>query len=156
MVNDGSTDGTQEILATIQDPRLKILTVENGGVSKARNFGIANSSGKFLTFIDADDLWTKEKLASQVAALKKSPEVGVVYSWTLTMSEDGKQFHPGKFSSFEGNVYPKLLLGNFIASGSNLMVRREAADSVEGFDPTLTGAEDWDYCYVWLKSGHSR
>ncbi|MGB3300613.1 MAG: glycosyltransferase family 2 protein [Phormidesmis sp.] len=69
-----------------------------------------------------------------------------LYSWTLTMSEDGKQFYPGKSPSFAGNVYRDLLLSNFIASGSNVMVRRAAVESVGPFDSTVNGVEDWDYC----------
>ncbi|MGB3299731.1 MAG: glycosyltransferase family 2 protein, partial [Phormidesmis sp.] len=137
VVNDGSTDRTVDILNTVDDVRLKTLSVVNGGVSAARNLGIVHSSGQFISFIDADDLWTADKLASQVAALKETSEAGVAYSWTLTMSEDGKQFYPGKSPSFEGNVYRDLLVSNFIASGSNVMVRRAAVESVGPFDSTV-------------------
>jgi len=148
VINDGSTDRTLEPLATVEDPRLKVFSYENGGLPVARNRGIARSTGEFITFIDADDLWTPDKLELQLAALQQHPEAGVAYSWTLVMDEKGEGFYPGKSVSFEGNVYPQLLLSNFIASGSNVMLRREAITSVGEFDPTLRSCEDWDY---WLR-----
>jgi GT2 family glycosyltransferase len=148
VINDGSTDRTLERLATVEDPRLKVFSYENGGLPVARNRGIARAMGEFITFIDADDLWTPDKLELQLAALQQHPEAGVAYSWTLVMDEKGESFYPGKSVSFEGNVYPQLLLSNFIASGSNVMLRREAITSVGEFDPTLRSCEDWDY---WLR-----
>jgi GT2 family glycosyltransferase len=148
VINDGSTDRTLELLATVEDPRLKVFSYENGGLPVARNRGIARAMGEFITFIDADDLWTPDKLELQLAALQQHPEAGVAYSWTLVMDEKGEGFYPGKSVSFEGNVYPQLLLSNFIASGSNVMLRREAIASVGEFDPTLRSCEDWDY---WLR-----
>jgi GT2 family glycosyltransferase len=148
VINDGSTDRTLELLATVEDPRLKVFSYENGGLPVARNRGIARAMGEFITFIDADDLWTPDKLELQLAALQQHPEAGVAYSWTLVMDEKGEGFYPGKSVSFEGNVYPQLLLSNFIASGSNVMLRREAITSVGEFDPTLRSCEDWDY---WLR-----
>ena len=148
VINDGSTDRTLEPLATVEDPRLKVFSYENGGLPVARNRGIARSTGEFITFIDADDLWTPDKLELQLAALQQHPEAVVAYSWTLVMDEKGEGFYPGKSVSFEGNVYPQLLLSNFIASGSNVMLRREAIASVGEFDPTLRSCEDWDY---WLR-----
>jgi GT2 family glycosyltransferase len=148
VINDGSTDRTLERLATVEDPRLKVFSYENGGLPVARNRGIARAMGEFITFIDADDLWTPDKLELQLAALQQHPEAGVAYSWTLVMDEKGEGFYPGKSVSFEGNVYSQLLLSNFIASGSNVMLRKEAIASVGEFDPTLRSCEDWDY---WLR-----
>jgi glycosyltransferase involved in cell wall biosynthesis len=148
VINDGSTDRTVELLSTVQDPRLKIFSYENGGLPVARNRGIERSTGKFITFIDGDDLWTPDKLELQLAALQQHPEAGVAYSWTLVMDEKGESFHPGTSVSFDGNVYPQLLLYNFIASGSNVMLRREVIEAVGEFDPTLKSCEDWDY---WLR-----
>lgn len=145
VINDGSNDRTLELLATVEDPRLKVFSYNNGGLPVARNRGIAQATGKFITFIDADDLWTPDKLELQLAALQQHPNAGVAYSWTYNMGEKGDFFHPGKSVSFEGNVYPKLLLANFIASGSNVLVRKQAIESVGEFDPTLKSCEDWDF-----------
>jgi glycosyltransferase involved in cell wall biosynthesis len=148
VINDGSTDQTLELLSTIKDPRLRVFSYSNGGLPTARNRGISHTTGDFITFLDADDLWTPDKLELQLAALKHHPEAGVAYSWTYYMDEQGKSVHVGSPVFFEGNVYAKLLIGNFLDSGSNPLIRREAIESVGEFDPTLKSCEDWEY---WLR-----
>ncbi len=85
VINDGSKDRTLDLLQTIKDERLKIFSYENGGVAIARNRGLSHATGDFIAFIDADDLWTPDKLELQLAALQKHPEAGVAYSWTYFM-----------------------------------------------------------------------
>lgn len=151
VINDGSKDRTLEIVQSIKDERLKVFSYENGGVSLARNRGISHSTGEFVAFLDADDLWTPDKLELQLAALKQHPEAGVAYSWTCFMDVDQQgaaSFHPSPPYAFAGNVYNKLLVSDFIHSGSNTLIRREAIDSVGGFDPACAGCADWDY---WLR-----
>ncbi len=145
VVNDGSTDKTLELLSKIEEPRLRVFSYENGGLPVARNRGIAHAVGEYITFIDADDLWTPDKLELQLAALQQSPESGVAYSWTAFIDEKGKFLYAGKPPYFEGNVYPQLLVVNFVASGSNILVRRKFIEFVGSFDPSLKSAEDWDY-----------
>lgn len=148
VINDGSTDQTLDLLKTIEEPRLKIFSHDNAGLPVARNRGIAHATGEFITFIDADDLWTPDKLELQLIALKKQPKAGVAYSWTNFLDEDGEFFHEGDPIWFEGDVYAHLLVWNFIASGSNPLIRREAIESIGEFDPTLRSCEDWDF---WLR-----
>jgi glycosyltransferase involved in cell wall biosynthesis len=147
VINDGSKDETIKKLNTIKDERLKIFSYENGGLPTARNRGISHATGEFISFIDADDLWTPDKLELQLAALEKHPETGVAYSWTICMIETEKSVSFVKSASifFEGNVYNKLLLENFIGSGSNILVRRQAIESTGEFEPTLKSCEDWDF-----------
>lgn len=152
VINDGSIDRTQEIVESIEDERVKIFYYENGGVCAARDRGICHAMGEFIAFLDADDLWTPDKLELQLAALKQHPEAGVAYSWTsfMDVNERGEasSFHPSDPYAFEGNVYEKLLVQDFIHSGSNTLIRRQAIASVGGFDPTCAGCADWDY---WLR-----
>jgi|SRR5919199_1486969 glycosyltransferase involved in cell wall biosynthesis len=148
VINDGSTDQTLELLNTIKDPRLQVFSYSNGGLPTARNRGISHATGEFITFLDADDLWAPDKLELQLAALQQHPEAGVAYSWTYYMDEQGESVHIGAPVFFEGNVYSKLLVGNFLDSGSNPLIRRRAIESVGEFDPTLKSCEDWEY---WLR-----
>ena len=147
LINDGSTDRTLELLQKIEDDRLKIFSYENGGLSVARNRGIANATGEFISFIDADDLWTPDKLELQLGALKSNPQAGVAYSWTYYFSHDPqKDSYLGNSVNFSGDVFTQLLLKNFMASsGSNPLIRRKAIESVGGFDPALNFCEDWDF-----------
>lgn len=67
LVDDGSTDGTREYLETINNPRIRVIFLkENIGAAKARNKGVAEAKGKYVSFMDADDLWVPEKLEKQV------------------------------------------------------------------------------------------
>jgi glycosyltransferase involved in cell wall biosynthesis len=145
VINDGSTDSTLEVLSRIQDPRLAVFTFPNGGVAESRNRGIQKSRGRFLTFLDSDDLWTPEKLADQWAALQSHPEAAVAYSWNDYIHENGKFFHHGWHPEFTGDVYAALFQKCFVENGSNIMVRRESVDAVGEFDPTLVPTEDWDF-----------
>ncbi|WP_414754035.1 glycosyltransferase family 2 protein [Anabaena sp. CCY 9910] len=148
IINDGSTDRTLELIQNIQDERLKIFSYENGGLPVARNRGISLASGEFIAFLDADDLWTPDKLELQLTALQQNPEAGVAYSWTYFMDEQGKSSIPGVSLFFEGDVQANLLVNNFLASGSNPLVRKQAIESVGEFDSNYTACEDWDY---WLR-----
>ncbi|WP_008317316.1 glycosyltransferase family 2 protein [Leptolyngbya sp. PCC 6406] len=145
VINDGSTDGTLEVLSHIQDPRLAVFTFPNGGVAVSRNRGIQKSSGRFLTFLDSDDLWTPEKLTEQWATLNNHPEAAVAYSWNDYIDETGKFLHHGWHPNFTGDVYEALFQRCFIENGSNIMVRRDAVEIVGEFDPTVVPAEDWDF-----------
>jgi glycosyltransferase involved in cell wall biosynthesis len=152
IINDGSKDKTVELVQSIQDESLQIFSYENGGVALARNRGFSHATGEFIAFLDADDLWTADKLQLQLTALEQNPKAGVAYSWTCFMDvdEDGKPFSflPSPKYSFAGNVYEKLLVSDFIHSSSNTLIRREAIESTGEFDPTLKSCEDWDY---WLR-----
>jgi glycosyltransferase involved in cell wall biosynthesis len=150
VIDDGSSDRTVELLGTVDDQRLKVYSYENGGLPTARNRGIARATGEYISFIDADDLWTKDKLAKQLLALQKNPQAGVAYSWVTCMVEDPQNpgdvtFVADNKSNSTGNIYPDLLLGNFIGNGSNILARTEAIESVGEFEPTLKSCEDWDY-----------
>jgi glycosyltransferase involved in cell wall biosynthesis len=145
VINDGSTDDTVDVVCQIDDPRITILSFENGGLPETRNRGIRNSSGEFITFIDADDLWTPDKVEDQVNALRNNPDAGVAYSWTTFIDKSSQPLYAGEPFPHQGNVYPQLLIRNFIASGSNIMIRRSVVAEIGEYDATLKSAEDWDY-----------
>ncbi len=148
VINDGSKDRTLELLHNIADERLKIFSYENGGLPVARNRGISHATGEFIAFLDADDLWTPDKLEAQLEALQQQKEAGVAYSWTYFMDNQGKTLSPGEHIFLEGNVYADLLVNNFVASGSNPLIRKQAIESIGGFDSAFPHCADWEY---WLR-----
>lgn len=152
IVNDGSKDKTLEIVASIEDERIKVFSYQNSGLSTARNRGISKANGEYIALLDADDFWTPDKLELQLLALSDRPQAGVAYSWTYFMDVDEQGqvafLHPSNPYNFAGNVYEKLLISDFIHSGSNTLILKQAIDSVGEFDPTLKSCEDWDY---WLR-----
>jgi glycosyltransferase involved in cell wall biosynthesis len=148
IINDGSNDRTLNLLDIVEDSRLKVFSYKNGGLSVARNRGISRATGDYIAFLDADDLWTPDKLELQLQALQQNPKAGLAYSWTYFMDEQKQTVHLDRPLYFEGNVHADLLVWNFLAHGSNPLIRKEVIDSVGNFNPDVSGAADWDY---WLR-----
>ena len=145
VVDDGSQDRTIEVIKNLAEPRLKLFAYQNGGVATARNRGISHAAGEFISFLDADDLWTPDKLKSQIEALKRSPKAKVAYSWTNFISAQGKFLFSGPRFFFQGNVYPQLLQTNFLLNASNILIHRDVLEKVAGFNPQLAYTADWDF-----------
>ena len=148
VINDGSLDLTLNVIYTIQDSRLKVFSYEKSGVSISRNRGIERASGQFISFLDADDIWTPEKLEKQLKALQANPQASVAYSWVDYIDENGEFFRHGNHISINGNAYEKMLIQNVLENGSNPLIRRQALINVGNFDISLKFAEDWD---MWLR-----
>ncbi|WGV27766.1 glycosyltransferase [Halotia branconii] len=148
IINDGSQDSTLDIISQIQDSRIKIFSFENAGGNVSRNRGLHQSVGEFVSFLDADDLWTSDKLASQLQALQENIDAKVAYSWTDYIDENGDFLYSGTHDTFNGDVYEKLLVNNFLENGSNPLIYREALIKLNGFDESLKAAQDWD---MWLR-----
>ena len=158
LINDGSTDDLMEVLKNFKDSRLQILHYENGGLTAARNRGIDRASGDYLIFLDADDLWSSDKLKSHVEALdnaqKTDPKAGVVYSWSYFLDSETGACYVNHPKPYEGNVLSKVLERNFLESGSNPMITREAINSVGYFNNDFLGVSDWDYWIRLAKQWH--
>ena len=144
VIDDGSQDSTVEIVSAFSDPRLRLFSYPNAGVSASRNRGLAQANSEFISFLDADDLWTPDKLEAQLRALEANPQAAVAYSWTDYIDESGQFLFPGNHPTATGDVYSELLINDFLENGSNPLIRREALIKVGGFDESLCGPEDWE------------
>ncbi|MCL4553149.1 MAG: glycosyltransferase [Candidatus Marsarchaeota archaeon] len=144
VVNDGSSDRTEDILKGYGD-RIRYVYQDNGGVSAARNRGLAMAKGELIAFLDHDDLWLPEKLERQVHALESRPEVSLVYSDCYIVDEGGSI--TGKYSDhvkpFRGTVFRELFICNFIPF-LTVLARKTALDSVGDFKVGWGIAEDYD------------
>ncbi len=147
VINASSTDTTLEVISQIIDSRIKVFSYPQANVAVNRNRGFKHAIGDFISFLDADDLWTRNKLEAQYKALVKT-DAAVAYSWTNCIDESGKFLRKCSYVNWTGDVYAKFLLDDFIGSGSNVMIRRQAFTEVNGFDETLTNAQDTD---LWLR-----
>lgn len=145
VIDDGSTDRTRERVEAIDDARVAVHTYPNAGLSEARNRGIRRARGDLISFIDADDLWTRDKLESQLQALQRNPDLSIAYSWTMFIDERSRYLFAKAPCFFEGDVYRDLLTNNFIAGGSNVLARMSCIESVGFFNTNLKGSEDWEY-----------
>ena len=151
VVNDGSSDETEQWVAQLVDPRVKLISQKNQGLAAARNTGIDHAKGEYLAFLDADDLWESTKLEKQVRCLEENPEVGLVYTWSALINEQGILTGRVFKSHAEGNVWKTLIGYNIVWCGSVAMVRRSCFDRVGAFDRQLSSfnnGEDWD---MWLR-----
>lgn len=148
IINDGSTDGTLEIIQNLTDARLKVFSYPHANQATSRNRGLEKATSEYIAFLDADDLWTPDKLESQMDALERCPNAALAYSWTNCIDESDQFLHSGTRANFSGNVYQNLLLADFISNGSNALVRKRALDEVGNFNVLLPSAEDWD---LWLR-----
>jgi glycosyltransferase involved in cell wall biosynthesis len=144
VINDGSTDSTLDILKKFHDNRIIIYSYPNAGLSASRNRGIKLARGEFISFIDADDLWSSDKLKNQLESLRENPEAAVAYSWTSFIDKSGNTLDYGIQYTVNGYVFQDLLTFFFIGSGSNALIRKKVFNEVGQFDETLTSAEDWD------------
>ncbi len=151
VVDDGSTDATAEIVKHCGAP-VRYLHQENKGQPAARNTGIRAAQGRYVAFVDADDLWHPEKLARQMRLFEEDPLLAWCYTDAfLFASETGAiRGRAGQENALhEGDVLRPLLLGNFILSPTPV-VRREVFDAVGSFneDPVVRNGEDWE---MWLR-----
>ena len=78
VVDDGSTDGSVDVVKAINDPRIRLIEKQNGGVSSARNEGIRNASYEYVAFLDGDDLWDSDYLREIVHLIEVFPEAGIL------------------------------------------------------------------------------
>ncbi|AKG21003.1 glycosyltransferase family 2 protein [Calothrix sp. 336/3] len=147
IVNDGSSDNIVSWATGICDTRVKLISQPNQGISATRNTGIALTTGDYIAFLDADDLWEPTKLAKQVSYLDCHPQVGLVYTGMLFIDE--RSYSTGRIiqSKVEGNVLDKVLLSNPIPC-SSVMIRRQCFAEVGVFDRNLRSIEDWD---MWIR-----
>jgi glycosyltransferase involved in cell wall biosynthesis len=148
VINDGSQDSTLEVIRQIQDSRIKVFSYSNAGGNVSRNRGLNRAVGEFVSFLDADDLWTPDKLQSQFKALQENVTAKVAYSWTDYIDTNGQFILSGKRINVNGNVYENLLLSNFLENGSNPLICRKSLITLGGFDESLSAAQDWD---MWLR-----
>jgi glycosyltransferase involved in cell wall biosynthesis len=135
VVDGASSDHTPDLMRSY--PQARYIRLEkNLGAAACRNTGLQSSTGKYIGFLDDDDLWLPYKLSLQIPALESHPEIGLVYSQSIV--KIGSKFHidPQKSDTASGSVFSQLLVGNFIGIRT-VLVRRDAFDKAGYFDEQL-------------------
>ncbi len=149
VVDDASTDQTPELLASLEEryaPRLRWWRLpHNIGPSAARNFAFEKTRAPLVAPLDGDDLWHVDKLRLQVEALERRPGAVLAYSSVAHIDGESRYLYEASRARHDGDVFLKILLGNFLECGSNPLVRADAWRAVGGYDATLRTGEDWDF-----------
>jgi glycosyltransferase involved in cell wall biosynthesis len=160
VIDDGSTDDTADVVARFSktDSRIKFLQQQNRRQAAARNNGLTQARGKYIQFLDADDLLESQKLELHVQLLEEHPEVDIVYGDTryfpserpqellYTMFGDNIPWQP-KLSGAGRDMLLSLVRRNTIIVGAAL-TRRSIVERVGPFDEGLPPVEDWEF---WIR-----
>ena len=146
VVDDGSTDDTSKVMQSFPGAQY-IFMEENSGVSSARNKGLAHAKGRYICFLDSDDLWDEKKLQVQVQWMEENPDCQVCYTDEVWI-RGGVRVNPmNKHRKYSGDIF-RYCLPLCIVSPSSAMLRGVIFDDIGNFDESLPVCEDYD---LWLR-----
>ncbi len=147
VVDDGSEDGTAERILTKYGSRIRLFSQPRRGVAAARNLGVGRSTGKYLAFLDSDDLWRPKKLEAQVAFMESHSEAAICQTEEIWI-RNGVRVNPKKkHRKPSGDIF-RASLDLCLVSPSAVMIARELFDRLGGFDESFPVCEDYD---LWLR-----
>lgn len=154
VVNDGSTDNTEEIAKSYGD-KIRYFPKKNGGVSTALNLGIEKAEGEYISWLSHDDVYYANKVEAQVERLLKLSEKErlstIIFSNYSLIDENSKEFHKQQFHSahdIEKLDYPLYSVLNGLVHGCTLLLPKRCFEQVGYFDVHLKATQDYD---LWFK-----
>lgn len=150
VIDDASTDNTDEVVASVTDDRIRYFKhTENRGAPAARNTGIARAQGEYIAFQDSDDEWLRDKLEKQLEAFEHAArDVGVVYTGLVRILNGEKRYLPqSNVRHTEGDISKSLSRRNFISTPV-AMVQKGCFDAVGPFDERVWPLSDWE---LWIR-----
>ena len=146
IVDDCSSDNTQDVIAGLSDPRIRSFRHDrNRGQSAAIDTGIAHARGEYLGFLDDDDEWLPKKLEGQVALLDAaSPRVALVYGWMDRVDDSSGHVIPAYRNTVEGDIFERSLALSIPGPTIVLLIRSAVAREVGGMDESVLRHNDID------------
>ena len=148
VVDDGSTDGTREYLEAIDDPRVRPLSLEHRGITSARSSGLGPARGKWVAFLDSDDLWLPRKLELQLCRLAEQPTCRWSYTAYSLVDTEGAPL-PERSSLLprpvSGNILEPMLRFKVSTPVQTMLVQRSLIDEIGGFDAAIPFLSDYDF-----------
>jgi glycosyltransferase involved in cell wall biosynthesis len=149
LVDDSSTDDSVAVAQACADPRVQVIVQPHSGLGAARNTGIRAARGRYIAFLDADDVWVPDKLARQCHILDRQPSIGLVYTRFGIIDPAGRRQSRGYSylsATPSGSLLPYLIAGNVVGTPSTICFRRALIDAYEAhFDETEAYVEDWHF-----------
>lgn len=146
VVDDGSTDETQKELAKFRS-RLRFFVKAREGVAAARNFGVGRAVGRYVAFLDSDDLWRPKKLEMQTAFMEKNPAVQICQTEEIWRRHGVRVNPKSRHQKPSGDIFVRSL-ELCLVSPSAVMMTRELFSRFGGFDERFPVCEDYD---LWLR-----
>lgn len=143
IVDDGSTDNSAKIAQSFSDARYYYQ--ENQGPGKARNFGIVQSRGELIAFLDQDDLWTPNKLAVQVAFMLENPQIDYVFALQKIFFDNHNKLPPAVLKLWEKEKIYQHAHAAYLPS--SLMTRAAVFKKAGLFDELLINTSDFDWFF---------
>ena len=146
VVDDCSEDGTKEWLENITDPSIKYIYIpreQSRGGNHARNVGIQISTGKYIAFLDDDDVWEKTKIEKQVRLMESNPQLGLVYCGHTKCYENGEKLEYIPSDKYTGNLSNKVFTMVFCTT-SMILIRKSVLDDAGTFDEDLSFWQEYD------------
>ncbi|MEX2144513.1 MAG: glycosyltransferase family A protein [Anaerolineales bacterium] len=146
VVDDGSSDTTQQILAPyIREKKIQYQFQEPSGVSAARNRGVRLAKAAYIAFLDSDDIFMPIKLEKQMYLFRDDPQLGFVHCSFSKFDDQGQDLGVRDTSRFRGRIYPQMLHEwSVLMAMPCMLMRTEAILEVGGFDERMVWAEDLD------------
>ena len=146
VIDDGSVDGTRELVAE-RYPACRYLYQRNQGVSSARNHGISRASGEWIALLDSDDAWQAEKLAMQTEALAEHKHLRLCHTEEIWMRNGVRVNAMHKHAKSGGHIFQQCL-PLCVISPSSVLLHRSLFEQYGLFDTGLPACEDYD---LWLR-----
>jgi len=146
VIDDGSTDYTLKRINSIQDPRLKVFTQKNLGLSAARNLGIRMSNGKYIGFLDGDDTWFPLKAELHISTQEKNRLIGITYDYLAYIDEQDHFTGQYLITRVNQPSISDLMVRNYIMASA--IVRKACFSEAGLFDEELFACEDYE---MWLR-----
>jgi glycosyltransferase involved in cell wall biosynthesis len=156
VINDGSTDDTEAVIAPFRS-RINYIHKKNGGVHTARNAGLRAARGRYIAFLDGDDMWMPRYLEALLGMLENDPKISAVYpnAYFFGSPRLTGKLHQGLYPVSAPVTFERVLKRECFIFCS-VLLRRSVLDEVGGFDEELweQGAEDLDLWLRILQFGH--
>ncbi len=146
VVDDGSNDGTAALLSAYGD-QITIIHQENRGVSAARNAGILIAKGRYIAFLDSDDMWLPEKLSCQVDFFQSHAQAVICQTDEIWIRNNVRVNPKNRHKKPSGMIFePSLQL--CLVSPSAVMIKKSLFDEIGLFNEAFPACEDYD---LWLR-----
>lgn len=142
VINDGSSENIDDIINKFK-PRIRVIKKTNGGPASARNLGIKIAKGKYIAFLDSDDLWLPEKLEKQINFMEKTKYVWSHHSYQMFW-ENSKKSRVVDTSKYSGNVYRDTYI-SFKIQTSTVVIRKSILIENNIYFPNMRYGQDLEF-----------